>query len=324
MPTFQELLDSIKDLKQHQEIRLNLIKEIEQITGRNLIVYAADFTKNFPLLPNSIHWVDKTGFADLIEGLSGESLDILLHSPGGSAEATEQIVEMLRDNFETIRFVIPHSAKSAATLMTLSGNSILMDDRSELGPIDPQILLSGRFVPAQAIIDGFENARKTLINDPKSLPVYLPLLSKYDLNIFEICRNAQNLSKQLAKEWLRTYMLKDREDKDKISEEIAAKLSSHSEFLSHSRSIRIKQAKELGLIIEDLRGMPELRTKFWKLYCAIELYFDRTPAVKLYENTHGVSFAKNVQLLAVRQAEQPPPSAPPAPQPTPPQAPSEG
>ena len=97
MPTFQELLDSIKNPQEHQTIRLDLIKEIEDITNRNLIVYAVDFTKNNPQVPNSINWVDKTGFSDLIEDITGKKLDIFLHSPGGSAEAVEQMGAVHKD-----------------------------------------------------------------------------------------------------------------------------------------------------------------------------------------------------------------------------------
>ncbi|MQY59252.1 MAG: hypothetical protein GH144_06555 [Clostridia bacterium] len=40
-----------------------------------------------------------------------------------------------------MRFLIPHTAYNAATMLALSGDEILMDDRSTLGPIDPQIMM---------------------------------------------------------------------------------------------------------------------------------------------------------------------------------------
>ena len=189
MPTFQNYLDIIKDSKQHQQIRLQLIGDIEAHTKRKLIVYAADFRK----APYSIiDLTDKAGFSDLIEGIQGNPLDVLVQSPGGFAEATEDIVKLLRANFSHIRFIVPHTAMSAATMFCLSGNEILMDERSSLGPIDPQIqITSGQgpiSVPAQIIIDGFEQAKDSISKDPKNLPVYLPWLSQYTLfvaNLFE-------------------------------------------------------------------------------------------------------------------------------------------
>ncbi len=59
----------------------------------------------------------------------GKNVDIIIHSPGGSAEATQSIVGMLRENFDNIRFIIPNMSKSAATMMAMSGDEIMMDDR---------------------------------------------------------------------------------------------------------------------------------------------------------------------------------------------------
>ena len=153
MPKFQAYLDSITDGEQHQEIRIQLMEEIEAETNRKLIVYAADFKKGSPYTPPSIEPDDKVGFSDLIEGLEGEPLDILIRSTGGSAEVAEELVGMLRANFESIRFVLPDRAMSAATLMCLAGDSIVMDERSFLGPIDIRNL---KLLPIRA-----KNAPKT-------------------------------------------------------------------------------------------------------------------------------------------------------------------
>ena len=126
MPTFQQYLDSIKDPKQHKELRLKLISDIEAHSNRKMIVYAADF-KKAQRVPVIIDQTDKAGFSDLIEGIQGSPLDVFIHSPGGFAENTEELVKLLRANFDDIRFVVPHSAMSAATMFCLSGNAILID-----------------------------------------------------------------------------------------------------------------------------------------------------------------------------------------------------
>lgn len=202
MPTFQQYLDSIKDPKQHQQLRLKLIGDFEAHTDRKLIVYAADFRKG-QRAPVIIDQTDKAGFSDLIEGIQGNPVDVFIHSPGGFAEATEELVKLLRANFDDIRFVVPHSAMSAATMFCLSGNKILMDDRSSLGPIDPQIQLPSQqglvSVPAQVIVDGFEKARKAIAGDPNALPVFLPWLSQYGLFV-QICQDAIDLSVALVRE----------------------------------------------------------------------------------------------------------------------------
>jgi len=107
-------------------------------------------------------------------------------------------------------------------------------------------------------------------------------------------------------------MLKEAENRYELAQEIAEKLSNHSEHLSHSRSIGINKAIEMGLKLEDLRNTPELRNALWSLYCSIELYFGRTSAVKLFENSKGVSWSRNVQEM-VAQLIQAPPIPPPSP-----------
>lgn len=66
-------------------------------------------------VPTTIDHSDITGFSDLIQDIDSKDLDVLLHSLGGSAEATERIVNLLRENFNHIRFLIPNIAYSAAT-----------------------------------------------------------------------------------------------------------------------------------------------------------------------------------------------------------------
>ncbi len=306
MPIFQQLLDKLKKLPPDKQVELidslrkEKIKNIKEITKRDLIVYIADIKKNIQSpfgITNAIHWEDKTCFADVIEGL-GEDVDIFIHSSGGSAEATESIVGLLRDNFKNVRFIVPNIAKSAATMMVLSGDEILMDDRSELGPIDPQILINGLFVPAQTIIDGFEEAKKNIIEKgPDVLPVYLPLLGKYDLHILQICENAINLSKKLVMTWLENYMFQNDKDAKDKSSKIAEHLADHREYLSHGRPVRIDDVKKLDLKIKDLRDSPELRREVWELYCILEILLDRSPVVKLYENSNGVFLVKQIPVI---------------------------
>lgn len=188
-------------------MRISLIKEIEGITKRKLIVYAADFNKSHPAVPNSINPLDITAFSDLIENINEDKVDILIQSPGGLAETTEQLVSMLRENFKDIRFIVPRMAKSAATMFVLSGNKILMDDRSELGPTDPQVAIRGSggvtFVPVKAVLNGFEKAKSIIEKEgTDTLPAYLPMINKYDLHLLEICETALKLADDLVNEWL--------------------------------------------------------------------------------------------------------------------------
>jgi len=314
MQIFQQLLNELNKRSPEQQVdfinqfRKQTIKEITKITGRDLILYVADFKKNLPPqfgITNSITWEDKTCFADLVDGFDKREVDVFIHSPGGSAEATEFLVSLLREKFDSVRFIIPNMAKSAATMMALSGDEILMDDKSELGPIDPQIQINGNFVPAQTVIDGFEEAKEIIKSSgPEILPAYLPLLNKYDLHILQICKNARELSERLVSNWLQTYMFSGEKDARKKAANIAKKLSDHKEYLSHGRPIKIKDAQELGLKIRDLRTEEKLKDKIWSLYCVIELLLDRFPIIKLYENNKGVFLIKQIPMQIPQQQNQ--------------------
>lgn len=311
MSTFQELVEGIKNPKQHHDLRISLIKEIEKITKRKLIVYAADFNKSHPAVPNSINQLDLTSFSDLIEKIDGDSIDILIHSPGGSAEATEQLVSMLRENYKDIRFIVPRMAKSAATMLTLSGNKILMDDRSELGPTDPQVVIPVpggiMFVPAKSILNGFNKAKSIIESEgTDSLPAYLPMLNKYDLHLLEICETSLKLAEELVREWLKKYMFEGKKEKEELAKELSGHFLEHDDHKSHARPITISKAKEWKLDVGDMRENKELRDKVWKLYCAIELFFDRSAAVKLYENAYGTSLMKNFPQPQVILKRSPP------------------
>ena len=299
MATCQRLIDEDLTPAQMRSARRDLIGRIEDLTGRPLIVYATAFLKH-PEAPASLDDSDLEGFSDLVEDLPGHVLDVLLHCPGGSIESAERICRLLRSKFTDIRYVVPHTAYGAATLLALSGNQILLDDRSALGPIDPQVLvISGgvwRYVPTRAILESFVTVKKILkLEGPDALPVFLPMLSKYELHIIETCKNAERFSRTLAREWLERYMLCEDRDRAQSVIRIVKALSDHRKNLSHRRSLGIDQLIDLGLSIVDLRSEPELQHAFWELCCRVERFFDVAPAAKLFENRESVSWSRFFQ-----------------------------
>ena len=74
-----------------------------------------------------------------LHGLKGKVLDLVLHSPGGSLEAADQIVQYIRSKYEHIRAIIPQNAMSAATMIACACDEIVMGKQSAIGPTDPQI-----------------------------------------------------------------------------------------------------------------------------------------------------------------------------------------
>jgi hypothetical protein len=67
-----------------------------------------------------------------------DTLELLLHSPGGSADIAYQVMRFFRRRCKKVNVIVPLTAKSAATLMCLGADAIL-GEFPDLGPIDVQI-----------------------------------------------------------------------------------------------------------------------------------------------------------------------------------------
>src|SRR2546428_3303419 len=105
------------------------IDRVVEVTQRPLVIYASACTtsgKQYSAQQLQIDQSDKVGFHDVLEQLPGPNLDVLIHSPGGYAEAAETLVEEIRQKFSSVRFVVPYMAKSAAMMMVMSGDEILL------------------------------------------------------------------------------------------------------------------------------------------------------------------------------------------------------
>lgn len=68
-----------------------------------------------------------------------ETLDVLIHSPGGHIDIAYQTAKFLRQHCKTLNVIVPLYAKSAATLLCLMADNIYMGEFAELGPLDVQI-----------------------------------------------------------------------------------------------------------------------------------------------------------------------------------------
>jgi hypothetical protein len=274
------------------QLRVQCYNEIEALRGRPLLVYASRFLNAPQGAPVSIDLSDIDGFTDLVSSFKeADSVDVLIHSPGGQPDATERIVNILRNNFNEVHFLIPHSAYSAATMLALSGNSITLHPSATLGPIDPQ--LNG--IPARSIKRGFEKVRDILKEEgPEALPAYIPLIEKYSLDLLEICEDSEKLSKELVSDWLSQYMFEGKKSAKDIKETVEY-FSDYDKHLLHSRPLLFKKIKDFGLNISIAEG--NLQELIWEAYIMLNGFFNMTPFVKLYENTKGVSWGKQMNIV---------------------------
>jgi len=311
MPTWGELLIELNQLissgdpTPHDTLRRKYLIELYQKTKRNVILYASAWTQTGKHVDPgllSINEEDLQGLMEVVHGLRGKKLDLIIHSPGGSPTATEALVTYLRTKFNDIRVIIPHAAMSAATMLACSANSIVMGKHSFIGPIDPQMILQTklgvRAVPAQDILDQFDKAQKECESQEK-LASWFPILEQYGPDLITQCENAIKLSEDLVSEWLSKYMLKNKPDSKKLACKIAKYLSDHRVFKTHSRHISRKTAIRKGLVIEKLETDQDFQDLVLSVYHATTLTLSSTGAVKLFENQHGKAFIKQVQQVVV-------------------------
>ena len=312
MPTWGELLIELnKEIASgnkipHDFLRRKYLTQLYQKTGRNVILYASAWTqtgKNIDPGLLSITEEDLQGLMEVVHGLKGDKLDLIIHSPGGSPTATEALVIYLRSKFKDIRVIIPHAAMSAATMLACSANSIVMGKHSFIGPIDPQMILQTKlgatYVPAQAIIDQFRMAQKEC-KVPEQLNSWFPILEQYGPALITQCDNAIKLSEELVSEWLSKYMFANKRDSKKRARSLAKYLSNHRGFKTHSRHIDRDEAKKRGLVIENLEEDQKFQDLILSIYHATTLTLSLPNPVKIIENQLGKAFVKQVQQVVVQ------------------------
>ncbi|AKH21594.1 SDH family Clp fold serine proteinase [Sedimenticola thiotaurini] len=295
MPSRSQIQERIQETKgkAQDDVRREYLKDLSDYVDRDVIIYMSGFTSiKAPSIPStfqSINLQDVQGFMAAVHGLKRKKLDLILHSPGGSLEAAEQIVQYLRAKYDHIRAVIPQNAMSAATMISCACDEIVMGKQSAMGPIDPQLTLpspSGQFTaPAHSILDDFKKARESIIADPKTAPLWVNRINLLPPGILNICENTIKNSESKVAEWLDNYMFGS--DQDKKGTDIAKWLGNAAEHKSHGRPINIEKCKEIGLKVAALEDDQDYQEKVLSVFHASAVTLDITSCIKFIENQNG-------------------------------------
>jgi len=261
--------------------RQTLIKEIEVETGSSLLCYISPS-------PLQIQRTDVVGIVDLLHNVTpGTPIDLLLHSPGGDIDAAEKLITLIRKRAGTavVRVIVPDYAKSAATLIALGADTIVMSDSSELGAIDPQVDVADSngqvsTLSAQSYLDAFHLHADRLKEDPND-PVARLMLDKMQPATVRKLERITKRSRAIAEDLLKQAMIKDEED----AAQIASHLSDTKRWHSHGQMISHETAAGLGLNISYLPPHQPLWSKLWRLYC-LQLW-EADGKVKLFEGSYA-------------------------------------
>jgi len=305
--TFKELI-ATNDFTRHRHPLITRIEEL--LDGAKLITYTA--SPYHPL--SSILIQDIPMFEDLLRSIEPTDNGVLMiNSPGGDGDVAEKMLMMCRRRFPaSFRVIVPDYAKSAATMIALGSDEILMGYLSELGPIDPQFRTAA-YEPgtsARSLIDGLELIRnKVAGGDP--IQLYYPLLSQIRPEMIARAESAINGAREYAEKWLKQYQLKHDQ---KQAESVSQWLSEGKTYKSHGKVIDVSECKNvLKLNVTEIDKHSELWDKVWELYCR-EVFFlmqnQGQGAAKLFENEKAslvLNVAIQVALPQRQQPQRPPP-----------------
>jgi hypothetical protein len=135
-------------LSDSREERVKLLEAIEEKRGSKVLVY---FCADRPLSGSQ---VANDAVRPLYEHLLAiapspkiKIVDLYLYSIGGRVEAPWRIVTMLREFCKKLGMIIPYKAYSAATLIAMGSDEIIMGRKGELSPIDPSLMMLPRGQP---------------------------------------------------------------------------------------------------------------------------------------------------------------------------------
>lgn len=259
------------------EIMLDLLDQIEDRFGADCIYI------NGPIGDELVSFARETIKA-LRTDRNNDTLYILLTTNGGDAITVERLVNVFRHNYSEVNFIIPDHAYSAGTILCMSGDNILMDYNSVLGPIDPQVMnKEGRFVPALGYLEKINALLEKAENDTISQAEFL-ILKDFDLAELSSFEQARDLTTVLLKSWLVKYKFKNwkthkttgtpvtEEEKEARATYIAQELSNYDRWKSHGRPLDIETVRSLGLKITDFGNDSDLQDLIWEFHSLCEDY----------------------------------------------------
>lgn len=308
--TYLDAKFSFSDLTKERKKQLRTISRIRG--GRDILVFAADLNKGGA--PITIGYDDLLPINDQLSNLSGNQLDLILETPGGSGEVAEDIIRLLRAKYNHLGVIVPGYAKSAGTIMAMGADEILMDSASALGPVDAQITWQGKHFSAEALLEGINKIKKEVEETGVLNKAYIPVLQNISPGEIQNAQNALDFAEILVKGWLVQYKFKNwtthsstgiavtNDEKVAKAQEIAKKLRSHSRWLTHGRSIKINDLTDMGLKMTDFSVNHKLSDAIRRYHALLHISF-QTNIYKLTETPKSQIY-RFINPVETRETEQ--------------------
>lgn len=186
-----------------------LVKQYNSLTKGNLFIYAADFNKGRRGVEVSLRQDDFYIIQDILRESPHERIDFYIETPGGSGEAAEEIARFLHKQFKEVNFVVAGEAKSAGTILVLSGDNISMSETGSLGPIDAQVPIGRSMVSAYDYKTWIDDKRAEAAQNGKLNPFDAIMVAQISPGEVYGVVNSLDFAKILVQDWLVKYKFKN-------------------------------------------------------------------------------------------------------------------
>ena len=270
-----------------------LISKYNKERGSFLLVFASAIGKSIPDI--ALSQEDYYIMADILRNKEDLStIDIYLERPGGSGEAAEEIVNYLRSHFDEVAFTVSGEAKSAGTIMVLSGDEILMTKTGSLGPIDAQMKIGRSAVSAFDYMEWVGEKQNEAENKGKLNPFDAIMVAQISPGELKGVYHSLKFAEDLVVEWLKKYKFKNwkKTETNKIpvtekmkaqrAKEIVDELINHGKWRSHGRSIKIDDLESIKLKITRIDDNPTLKDIVYRIQTVCRLLFATSTTYKIF------------------------------------------
>jgi hypothetical protein len=212
--TYEEV-NGVQSAESILQLIENNQSKLSKHRGHPVIAYLTAINSNALASRININNDDIKEFMSLVEDIPNniQEIDVILHSNGGYMSSAHRIIELLRNRFEKVNFLIPFAAYSAASMMCMAADEIIMTPESSLSPFDVQILApdtQDEYLPARIMIKCSKEAKKAL----NPLWIFTPrdMYKDWNLKMVEktilLCDISIKESKAYPLYWLMKYMFK--------------------------------------------------------------------------------------------------------------------
>lgn len=253
------------------EARIQLYQQMEQIRKRPLLVYVTSSRVNAhaqiagDVIPE---------FLDQLQALPKgcKELDLLLVSNGGDPTVAWRVVSLIRERVEKFSVLVPQAAFSAATLIALGADEIVMHPHGNLGPTDPQIMVKHRNNgngQADLIPFGSEDlgaflkyARESVgLTDQAQLKdIFAKFCDEVGTVAIGVAARSSQLGVVMGEKLLQLHMTGD--SNMQKARGISEKLT--RDYFHHGYPVSRKEAKDIGLKVA--KEMPEVEDLMWQIW----------------------------------------------------------